>query len=149
MGGIGLWSRRAIGGLRRTSVHPTVHPSARRRDGPSDLPLKRQPLPILFPPAKEKCAGGSSNFLMILSNRRNYRGGGWGWGGQRSEGVHVALLLGLRGGEKKVANTKGSSLLALTKGGGRTKRATIFFSYILTCDFSVPECINSRGLFNY
>lgn len=70
-------------------------------------------------------------------------------GGARSEGVHAALLLGLRGGEKKVANTKGSSLLALTKGGGWTKRVTIFFSYILTCDFSVPECINSRGLFNY
>lgn len=66
----------------------------------------------------------------------------------RSEGVHVALLLGLRGGEKSCQH-QGFQPPRSYQGGGGAKRATIFFSYILTCDFSVPECINSRGLFNY
>lgn len=147
LGGVGLWSRGAIGGLRRTSVHPSVHPSARRRDGPSDLPFKRQPSPIFFPPAKEKSAGGSSDFRMSLRDGKNYRRGR----GEKNEerGGACGIAAGFEGREKKVANTKGSSLLVLTKGGGGAQRATIFFSYILTCDFSVPECINSRGLFNY
>lgn len=74
---------------------------------------------------------------------------------RRSEGVHVAMLLGLGGGwgEKKkqlpTPRVPASSFLPSRGGGARAKRATIFFSYILTCDFSVPECINSRGLFNY
>lgn len=61
----------------------------------------------------------------------------------------MASLLGRGGwgrGVYTVANFKGFSLLVLTKG---KMRATIFFSYILTCDFSVPECINSRGLLYY
>lgn len=40
----------------------------------------------------------------------------------------------------------GFRFLAVTK---EETRANIFFSSILTCDFSVPECINSRRLFNY
>lgn len=61
-----------------------------------------------------------------------------------AKGMHMALLLG----RKNLHNCQlqGISFLVLTKG---KMRATIFFSYILTCDFSVPECINSRGLFNY
>lgn len=61
-----------------------------------------------------------------------------------AKGMHMALLLG----RKNLHNCQlqGISFLVLIKG---KMRATIFFSYILTCDFSVPECINSRGLFNY
>lgn len=63
---------------------------------------------------------------------------------RRAKGMHMALLLS----RKNLHNCQlqGFSFLVLTKG---KLRATIFFSYILTCDFSVPECINSRGLFNY
>lgn len=126
MGGGLVWGAEgAIGWLRRTLVRPSIHLSVRRRDGPSGLPFKRQPSPILFPPAKEKSAGGV--------------GSDWGGGAKEERGGACGNPAGLKGGEggerKKVANTKGSSLLVLTKwgcggrGGGQRERLSFLVTY--------------------
>lgn len=128
LGGVGLWSRGAIGGLRRTSVHPSVHPSARRRDEPSDLPFKRQPSPILFPPAKEKSAGGSSDFRMSLRDGKNYRRGR----GEKNDerGGACGIAAGFEGGRKKLPTPRVPASSFLPRGaGGQRERLSFLVTY--------------------
>lgn len=78
----------------------------------------------------------------VEKRRRNAPGHKWWQGGVGGVGGHYYWV----GKIYTFANFKGSASLLCPR---RRTRATIFFSSILTCDFSVPECINSRRLFNY
>lgn len=131
----------------RTYVHPSVRLSVcpmRRARQNIGFPFQKTSVMDSFPQIRVKALGVATNDLTSGQCLKMHLRGGETVTQRREKGMHMALLLG----RKNLHNCQlqGFSFLVLTKG---KMRATIFFSYILTCDFSVPECINSRGLFNY